>query len=275
MVAFPHCKINLGLHIISKRNDGFHNIETVLYPLPFTDVLEVITSEQDTILKITGLPVEADENNLCLKAYRLLKKDFPALPPVHIHLHKVIPTGAGLGGGSADASFTLQLLNSKCRLQLTPQQLLDYALQLGSDCPFFIQRRPVFATGRGEIMKEISCPLQGYKILLANPGIHVSTREAFAAALPARPSKSIEEIIKQPVEKWKYELQNDFEKPVSAMYPAISSHIKTLYDHGALYAAMTGTGSTVFGIFPKTAKEEIVLKKDYFHAWVHPAADTE
>ena len=183
MIVFPNCKINLGLNVLGKRPDGYHNIETVFYPLPFYDVLEVIQSsnnQQPVELFLSGNKIEGKtENNLCVKAYHLLKKDFPQLPPVKIYLHKVIPAGAGLGGGSADGAFTLILLNDKFHLQLSQQQLLNYALQLGSDCPFFIINKPCFAQQRGEILEPIQLNLSAYKLIIINPGIHVNTGWAF------------------------------------------------------------------------------------------------
>ncbi|HRI24846.1 MAG TPA: 4-(cytidine 5'-diphospho)-2-C-methyl-D-erythritol kinase, partial [Ferruginibacter sp.] len=214
MVVFPNCKINLGLNILRKREDAFHDLETVFYPVPFTDVLEVISSNHPSF-SITGYPVDGDASgNLCVKAYHLLKKDFPQLPEIKIHLHKAVPTGAGLGGGSADASFMLKLLNEKFTLGLSEQQLVSYALRLGSDCPFFILNKPCFAQGRGEILEEIPLNLSAYRILLINPGIHVNTGWAFAQIRPAVPERSIREIIMQPVETWKTGLKNDFEDAV-------------------------------------------------------------
>ena len=254
MVRFPNCKINLGLNIIRKRADGFHDIETVFYPLPFTDVLEVIRQPQPAATALTftasGLPVAGpQESNLCIKAYHLLQKDFPQLPQIAMHLHKVIPMGAGLGGGSADGAYTLQLLNDLFQLGIDEPQLIDYALQLGSDCPFFVWNRPCFATSRGEKMQEVELDLSGYKILIVNPGIHVPTGWAFGQLLPQKPATSLLEIIQQPVASWKKDMINDFEAPVFTAYPEIAAIKQQLYDCGASFAAMTGTGSTVFGLF--------------------------
>lgn len=255
MISFPNCKINLGLHIIGKREDSFHNLETVFYPVPFRDALEIISNPEtapEIEFTATGLAVEGNpEDNLCIKAYRLLKKDFPELPTVKIHLHKTLPMGAGLGGGSADAAFMLKMLNEKFRLNISTSKLISYSLQLGSDCPFFIVNKPCFATGRGEALEEIAVDLSAYKILLVNPGIHISTGWAFSNITPALPERSIKEIIQQPVNTWKAGLKNDFEAPVFAAYPAVKEIKSNLYSLGAIYASMSGSGSTVFGIFPK------------------------
>jgi len=184
MVVFPNCKINLGLRIIRKRNDGYHDLETVFYPIPLTDALEVIRvsgADTDIAFQSSGLPISGDStNNLCVKAYQLLKKDFPQLGSVQMHLHKVIPMGAGLGGGSSDGAFALQLINDLFHLQLSKEQLIGYALQLGSDCPFFILNQPCFASGRGEKMEPVALDLSGYHFAIVNPGIHVNTGWAFS-----------------------------------------------------------------------------------------------
>ena len=267
MIVFPNCKINLGLHITRKRSDGFHDLETVFFPVSFYDVLEIIESSEynDIIFTATGTPVAGDpENNLCIKAYRLLKKDHPHLPAIKVHLHKIIPMGAGLGGGSADGAYTLKLLNDQFQLGLSIQQLIKYALQLGSDCPFFILNQPSFATGRGETLEPVNLSLKQYVFVLVNPGIHVNTAEAFSKITPAPPGKSIKAIIQQPITTWKDELKNDFEESVSRQYPAISEIKKTLYAKGAIYTSMTGSGSTVYAIFEKNVKSEYSFPSDYF-----------
>ncbi len=254
MIAFPNCKINLGLNIICKRNDHYHDIETVFYPLKFTDVLEIIPSQLNKIeFTVTGLPLSSSEDNLCIKAYHLLKKDFAALPFIKMHLHKAIPMGAGLGGGSADAAFTLKLLNDKFSLNLTSARLQDYALQLGSDCPFFIINKPCFASGRGEHLLPVNIDLSSFKIILVNPSIHINKSLAFSETMPKQPIKSIKEIILQPIKTWERELINDFEISVFKNYPEIKKIKETLYEQGALYASLTGSGSTVYGLFNNTA----------------------
>jgi 4-diphosphocytidyl-2-C-methyl-D-erythritol kinase len=253
VIDFPNCKINFGLRILQKRNDGYHDLETIFYPLPFCDVLELIASKNSSFSFTTsGLTIDTpDSGNLSVKAYDLLKKDFPELPVARIHLHKVIPMGAGLGGGSADAAFTLLLLNKKFNLGLSPQQLISYALQLGSDCPFFILNQPCFATGRGEKLAPVQLNLSEYLFILVCPGIAIHTGKAFTGITPALPDKSVKEIIQQPVETWKSELYNDFENPVFKQYPAIKEIKEELYRNGALYASLSGTGSTVYGLFRK------------------------
>lgn len=270
MIYFPNCKINLGLNIIRKRSDGYHDLETVFYPLGLQDAVEVIentaqSSNNHIQFSTSGIPVSGEtENNLCVKAYDLLKKDFPRLPPVLMHLHKTIPLGAGFGGGSSDGAFTLHLLNKRFNLGLTENQLLHYALQLGSDCPFFILNKLCFATGRGEMMEPISLDLSAFKFLLVYPGIHVSTQVAFANIHTAVPLKSIREIINQPIATWKEELKNDFETPVFAQYPEIKKINEKLYDASAVYASMTGSGSAVYGIFEKDKKLSLTFPENYF-----------
>lgn len=271
MVVFPNCKINLGLNIVQKREDGYHDLETFFYPLNICDAVEIIsqTNDSNNINNIsytsTGLAIAGNEqNNLCIKAYQLLKKDFSLLPSIKMHLHKNIPMGAGLGGGSADGAFVLQLLNKKFNLQLSQQQLMNYALQLGSDCPFFIINKPCFATSRGEKMNEINIYLSAYKFLLVNPQIHVSTSWAFANIQPVIPKKSIQQIITQPIYTWKNELINDFEKPVFKQHTSIHSIKNEMYKMGAVYAAMSGSGSTIFGIFEKEKKLIHSFPENYF-----------
>lgn len=263
MVSFPNCKINLGLNIIRKRADGYHDLETCFYPISINDALEIITSEKATVhpdieFSSSGLCIDGDtENNLCVKAYKLLKKDFPEIPAIKTHLHKTIPMGAGLGGGSADAAFTLMLLNNKFNLNLSTAQLINYALQLGSDCPFFIINKPCFATGRGEVLEEININLSACKIIIVNPGIHINTGWAFRQIKPAAPAIGIKKIIQQPVSAWKNQLTNDFEKPVFAEYPQLKALKEMLYNAGAAYAAMSGSGSTFYGIFDSTIEVNI------------------
>lgn len=272
MLVFPNCKINLGLRIGNKRPDGYHNLETVFFPLPFTDVLEIIPAlKQDTEILYTGTGLVVDgtpADNLCIRAYHLLKQDFPQIPAVRMHLHKAIPLGAGLGGGSADAAFTLNLLNSKFRLGLNEDQLIRYALQLGSDCPFFLLNKPSFATGRGEVLEPVAVDLSACKIVLINPGIHINTGWAFAklsgGATPSPNLRSLKDIVAQPLLTWKHELINDFEKPVFEAHPGIGRIKEDLYNAGALYAAMSGSGSTVFGIFEKNSTPSLPENQNYF-----------
>jgi 4-diphosphocytidyl-2-C-methyl-D-erythritol kinase len=274
MVTFPNCKINLGLNIIQKRSDGFHDLETVFYPIKIQDVLEIITdqqADQDSNIQYSssGLLVAGDiQNNLCVKAYQLLKKDFPRLSPIKMHLHKNIPLGAGLGGGSSDAAFTLSLLNQKYQLLLSQEQLMAYALELGSDCPFFILNKTCFAKGRGEILQRIDLDLSQYQIIIVNPGIHISTGWAFSQINPSRADYPLEETILTPIGQWKAQLINDFEKPVVELYPEIGIIIQQLYDNGAIYASLSGSGSTVFGILPKGLNHMPKFPKHYYLALV-------
>ncbi|UYQ95187.1 4-(cytidine 5'-diphospho)-2-C-methyl-D-erythritol kinase [Chitinophaga horti] len=251
MVVFPNCKINLGLHILRKRMDGFHDLETIFYPLPLCDALEIVHADELSFT-VSGIDVPGNtDDNLCLKAYHLLKKDFPTLPPVHIHLHKHIPIGAGLGGGSSDAAFTLLLLNDKFKLGISEPQLIAYAAILGSDCAFFIKNKPCLATGRGEVLEEIDLDLNRYSFLVVHPGIHVNTGKAFGKITPGEPAQQLRDLDLQSVHQWKDVLVNDFEAVVFAEHPAIKAIKDKMYTSGAVYAAMSGSGSAVVGLFPK------------------------
>ncbi len=249
MISFPPCKINLGLNVIEKRSDGYHNLDTVFYPIPLTDVLEVLPATTTQFFPSgTLIPGDA-KDNLCLRAYELLKKDFD-LDLVAIHLHKVIPTGAGLGGGSADAAHTLRLLNQVFELSLSKTQLQGYAQQLGSDCAFFMEDEPMLGTGRGEILSPIQLSLKGKYLVLLKPEIHVSTAEAYRGVKPMRSQPGVQEVIEQvPLTDWKKFLKNDFEPSVFAAHSVIKEYKEQLYAEGAVYASMSGSGSSVFGIF--------------------------
>ena len=268
MVAFPNGKINLGLNILAKREDGFHDLATVFYPISLKDSLEVIENKNayaPVHFTNTGIIAEADEeNNSCIKAYRLLKKYFPHLPAINIHLHKAIPMGAGLGGGSADASFLLNLLNEYFRLNISFEKLSEYSLLLGSDCPFFLVNKACIAKGRGEIIEQMSLDLSNYKLLLINPGIHVNTGWAFAQLHGKFTNTAVEKNIALPVTQWKDILFNDFEPPVFKKYPAIKKIKDDLYQQGAIYASMSGSGSTVYGIFEKNIIVKNNLPENYF-----------
>ena len=281
MVLFPNCKINLGLNIIRKRSDGFHDIETVFYPIRLHDALEIIPTEKNLqssppdrvsragILNIqyshSGLSIDSDEsNNLCIKAFELLKKDFPRVASVKMHLHKTIPIGGGLGGGSSDAAFTLKMLDQKFNLGLTTKKLLDYALQLGSDGPFFIINKPCFASGRGEFLEPVKLNLSAFKFVIVNPQIHVSTARAFSQTTLSLPLKPIKEIIQQPVETWRADLKNDFEEIIFKQYPEIKTIKEKLYEAGAVYSSMSGSGSTVYGIFKIEKEVKLNFPSTYF-----------
>ena len=251
MVSFPNCKINLGLRILRKREDGYHDLETIFYPLPVRDVLETVRANE-LRFHPTGLPIPGDPaQNLALKAFHLLKNDFPQLPFVTIHLHKHIPIGGGLGGGSSDGAFMLQLLNSQFQLGLTPAQLMAYAAKLGSDCPFFLLNKPSLANGRGEQLEPLALDLSSYSFLIVHPGIHISTAQAFSLCTPSAAGPSLKDYIAGPVTTWAHSLVNDFEGPVFQEYPLLRTIKQQLYDRSAVYASMTGSGSSLFGIFEK------------------------
>ncbi|MCL2097431.1 MAG: 4-(cytidine 5'-diphospho)-2-C-methyl-D-erythritol kinase [Bacteroidales bacterium] len=248
MICFPHAKINLGLYVTDKRSDGFHNIQTLFYPIPYHDILEIVPADKAAIY-LSGRTIEGSiDNNSCWKAYCLLQRDFD-LPPAAIYLHKLIPSGAGLGGGSSDASHTLLALNRLFELHLSDEQLLTYAAQLGSDCAFFTQSKPVLAEGRGELLRPAELSLAGYYLLLALPKMPINTAEAYAGIRPKAPQYALEKTINLPVKEWRQQLSNDFEEHTFRQYPMLSSIKTTLYNKGAVYAAMTGSGSALFGLF--------------------------
>ena len=255
-ISFPIAKINLGLNVVEKRPDGYHNLQTVFYPVPLKDALEVqvmdsaFPSDYDCDLKVTNITIEGDEQrNLVVRAYQLLKKDFPTLPRIHTHLWKGIPTQAGMGGGSSDCAHMLLLLNQQFQLGLTDEQLIQYAAQLGADCAFFILSRPCYAEGIGEKLQPIDMSLSGYHIAVVRPDIPVSTKEAFSRIHPHYPAQNCRETVMQPVETWRDTLVNDFEESVFALHPEIGNIKQQLYNMGATYAAMTGSGSALFGLF--------------------------
>ncbi len=248
MITFPNAKINLGLNIVSKRGDGYHNIESCFYPIPWHDCLEVIEAASFAFHSY-GLEIPGDSSsNLCVKAYKLFKAEFD-IPPVEIHLLKNIPMGAGLGGGSADGAFTLKMLNDLFKLKLTDLELETYSLQLGSDCPFFIKNKAVMASGRGENLELIDLDLSGHYLAIHNPAIHISTKEAYAGVKPHQPTTPISELIKAPIGEWKDTLINDFEAFIFPNHSKIVQLKKEMYEAGAIYASMTGSGSTVYGVF--------------------------
>lgn len=267
MLTFPCAKINLGLNITSERKDGYHNLETVFYPVPLTDALEVKLMHDDfpscepCDLKITGNAVDCDEqNNLVIKAYKLLAQDF-SLPRVHTHLVKRIPLQAGLGGGSADGAFMIRLLDERFRLNMGIAEMERYASRLGSDCAFFITAEPSFATGRGEVLEPVRISennLQGCHVVIVKPAVSVSTREAFKQMVCRQPEHCCRDIVRQPVETWKTLLTNDFEGPAFRQHPELAAIKQQLYDLGAVYAQMSGSGSAFFGLFrgePQQVKE--------------------
>jgi 4-diphosphocytidyl-2-C-methyl-D-erythritol kinase len=260
MISFPHAKINLGLSILSKRPDGFHNLETIFYPLPLRDAVEIIPSDETRFIR-TGLEVPGnDSENLVLRAYHLLYKKYPQIAPLEIYLHKAIPVGAGLGGGSSDAAEIIQLINRFFDLKIPSGQLFEYALNLGSDCPFFMQSAPCFATGRGEILEPVSLDLSGYSLLLVHPEIRINTAWAFLNIRPSVPKFNLKECISKPIQDWIKTIRNDFETPVFEAHLSLQKIKELLYASGALYASMTGSGSTIFGIFNKSELPEITFE---------------
>lgn len=290
MITFPNAKINIGLNIIEKRNDGFHNIESVFYPVQWRDVLEIIVNEQGTqnpMQNSSGLQIPnsieftssgleipgSTDSNLIIKAYKLLEPIISQKQEtrnqkqetIEIHLHKVIPMGAGLGGGSADGAFALKMLNEIFELELSNEDLKNYARQLGSDCAFFIENRPVFCYQKGDQFEDFSLDLSNKYIVLVNPSVHISTAEAYSGVTPQIPQISLKETLQQPIKDWREIVKNDFEEKLLIKYPIIAQVKQKLYDSGASYASMTGSGSTVYGIF----EQEVNLSDQFgnFATW--------
>lgn len=263
MIVFPCAKINLGLNIVSKREDGYHNLETVFYPIPLYDALEIkymdekFPSDTACDLKVTGNAVDCDEQkNLVIKAYHILAADYQ-LPRIHTHLYKHIPSQAGLGGGSSDAAFMIRLLDERFRLNIGNPEMERYASRLGADCAFFIEAEPAYAEGIGDVLMPADGPdgnLHGYYLCVVKPDVAVSTKEAYSAITPKKPAKSCRDIVRQPIETWKEELVNDFEEPIFKMHPELEAIKQKLYDQGAVYASMSGSGSALYGIFKKEPK---------------------
>lgn len=256
MIGIAKAKINLGLNIVERRPDGYHNLETVFYPISLYDQLEVQPMDANPLsgvdcdISVSGIPVEGDvQNNLVVKAYRLLKAERPDMPRVRVHLYKNIPTQAGLGGGSSDCSSMMVMLNDMFNLGFTPQELIERSARLGADCPFFILRRPAYAEGIGERLQPIGLDLRGWFLILVKPAVAVSTKEAFALVTPHHPVENCLDVMARPVEEWRDRLVNDFEQSVFAQYPEIGRVKQQLYDLGAVYSAMSGSGSTVFAFF--------------------------
>lgn len=256
MIIFPIAKVNLGLNVVERRPDGYHNLQTVFYPVGIQDALEIFPmaedfpSEADCDIKVSNIPIEGDEQrNLVVRAYQLLKQDFPNLPRLHVHLYKGIPTQAGMGGGSSDASAMLRLLNTSFQLKLSDEKLISYASKLGADCAIFILNRPAYAEGIGEKLYPMDVDLSGWYMAVVRPDIPVPTKEAFARIKPHFPQKCCRDIVMQPVETWKEELVNDFEESVFALHPELAAIKERLYQLGATYAAMSGSGSALFGLF--------------------------
>lgn len=264
MLVFPKAKINLGLRITGKRSDGYHDIETVFYPVNLCDALELVAdskwAERDT-LSLSGFELPGNkEDNIVLRAVTRLREAYP-IPFLRIHLHKSIPSGAGLGGGSSDAAFMIRAVNRTFGLSLNIDELKVIAAGLGSDCPFFIDCQPSFASGKGEILSPVRDVLPGFYTVLVNPGISVSTKEAYKNCTPSKPEKSLQELISHPVSEWKDLIINDFEKTIFLIHPQIKSIKQVLYSSGAIFSSMSGSGSTVYGIFYKKPEIPLNLRK--------------
>ncbi|MBC3540072.1 4-(cytidine 5'-diphospho)-2-C-methyl-D-erythritol kinase [Rufibacter sediminis] len=263
MIQFPNAKINLGLQLVEKRPDGFHNLVSCFYPVGWTDALEILPAQGEASFTLSGLPVPgAPTANLCWKAYELLRKDFE-LPAIQMHLHKVIPMGAGLGGGSADAAFTLKLLNQQFELGLSDENLIEYARQLGSDCAFFIQNQPVLAVEKGDVFAPIEVNLKGWHLLLVYPNLAISTAQAYAGVSPRFPEKSLKTILAQDISTWKTEVVNDFEESLFPKYPVLAELKAQLYEMGAVYASMSGSGSTMYGLFQTPPAGPLPFPREY------------
>jgi len=251
MICFPNAKINIGLNIVKKRNDGYHDIESVMYPLTDIafDALEIIESKETEII-LSGIDVPGNtQDNLCLKAYHLISKDY-TLPSIQIHLHKAVPIGAGLGGGSSDAAFFIQLLNKKFSLNISWGEMHHYAKQLGSDCSFFVSNQPAFVKGKGDEFDFIKVNLSSYYILLVYPPIHINTGKAYSGVIPKKPQRSLKkDLLNASIYEWKRYIHNDFEDSVFKEYPELEKIKNDLYSIGAIYSSMSGSGSTIYGIF--------------------------
>ena len=262
MISFPNAKLNIGLNVLLKRPDGFHDLESCFYPVQWCDALEILPGEELTF-GLSGIPVPGDpETNLCLKAYHLLAQDHP-LPPVRMHLHKAIPIGAGLGGGSADCAFALKTLNSLFSLHLTDDQLEAYARPLGSDCAFFVRNQPVFAREKGDVFEPVPVDLSGYSCLVVYPGIHITTGEAYRTVRPNEPVVDLKESLQQDIRTWRHTVKNDFEAALFPLYPVLQDLKEQFYASEALYASMTGSGSAVYGIFEQEALPALQWPETY------------
>ncbi len=248
MILFPNAKLNIGLNVTERRPDGFHNLESVFYPVNWCDALEILSAEE-TAFTSSGIAIPGNpETNLCLKAYELLKADF-RLQPVKIHLHKNIPIGAGLGGGSSDAAFTLKGLNELFELHLTAEQVKDYARKLGADCAFFVQNKPVFAKEKGDVFESLALELSDHNCLIVYPEIHITTAEAYGKIKPQPAAIPLKGAIKNGMETWQKTVTNSFEEALFPTYPILPELKNLLYEKGAAFASMTGSGSAVFGVF--------------------------
>ena len=262
MIFFPPAKINLGLKVLRKRSDGYHELDTCMIPVPLHDVLEILPAQAFSFHQTGFTFPGADSDNLCIRAYRLLEKEFH-LPPVYMHLRKIIPMGAGLGGGSSDAAWVLKGLNTIFNLGLANVQLEEFASQLGSDCPFFIANAPQMAGGRGEVLSSSNVDLSGCFLKLVNPGLHVGTAEAYAGVHFSGEYPALSEFLRKPISEWKMNVENDFEQSVFERYPEIEQIKQQLYSEGAVFALMSGSGSTVYGIYKEEPVKSFTHQSDY------------
>ncbi|MDQ6477725.1 4-(cytidine 5'-diphospho)-2-C-methyl-D-erythritol kinase [Dyadobacter sp. LHD-138] len=259
MLVFPNAKINIGLNIVEKRPDGFHNIESCFYPVGWSDALEITVAENFEF-HTDGIAIPgSSSDNLCTKAYQMLAADY-ILPNVNIHLLKAVPIGAGLGGGSADAAFTITALNKLFSLGISLEKQQDYARRLGSDCAFFIDNKPVYCFDKGDRFEKMDLTLAGKWVVLVNPGLHISTVEAYAGIKPEKSTTDLRETLKQPIENWKAFVKNDFENSLFPKFPVLAGIKEILYKQGAAYAAMSGSGSTLFGIFEAETDLSTIFK---------------
>jgi len=272
VLSFPNAKLNLGLYVTARRPDGYHELATSFVPLPWTDALEVLPAPKGqaaSSLSLTGRPIPGEPaTNLCLKAYELLRADHPTLPPVQLHLHKIVPIGAGLGGGSADAAFALRAISQVFALGLTTEQLEPYARRLGADCAFFLHNEPRLAHGRGDEFTPLALPdLRGVPCLVVYPGLHISTAEAFAGIVPRPPAHPLREALGQPMAAWRELVSNDFEAVLAPRYPVLADIKARLYAAGATYASLSGSGSAVYGLFPGLAEAPALPWEPEFLVW--------
>jgi 4-diphosphocytidyl-2-C-methyl-D-erythritol kinase len=271
LLTFPNAKLNLGLYVTAKRPDGYHSLETVFVPLPWADVLEVLPAPKGQLasdLTLTGRPIPGElATNLCLKAYELLKADFQDLPAVQMQLHKIVPIGAGLGGGSADAAFALRTISDVFGLNLTTEQLENYARRLGADCAFFIQNTPRLAQEKGDVFESIDLNLTSTPCVVVYPGLHISTAQAFAGIVPQAPAQPLRAALAEPMANWRHTIFNDFEQSLAPTYPVLAEIKQQLYDAGAAYASLSGSGSAVYGLFPGLAEAPALAWPAEYLVW--------
>ena len=270
MLSFPNAKLNLGLYVTARRPDGFHTLESAMVALPWCDALEIVPAlpGQSGSVALTGIPIPGDPGtNLCVRAYELLKADFPQLPAIQLHLHKVVPIGAGLGGGSADAAFALKIISQVFELNLADEALESYARRLGSDCAFFIRNQPVLAVERGDVFEPLELNLAGTACKVIYPGLHISTAEAYRRVTPRPPRHDLRQALRQPMETWRDTISNDFEEALTPHYPVLGEIRQALYAAGATYASLSGSGSAVYGLFPGQEAPPALAVQPHYLVW--------